>query len=124
MKKLVLAILAFGGAMAASAQDTAMTPPADTSVAEQSDTIHVGGMIIIKKHGEEGNHNETVVISNENKRKKPSRISTNWAIFDFGFNNLNDKTIYGSGEALAFAPEFTDKEQLQLKNGKSVNVNI
>src|SRR5690349_21858525 len=104
MKKLLLAILAFGGAMAAAAQDTAMMPPADTSVTESADTIHVGGMIIIKKKGMEGDHDETVVISNENKRKKPSRISTNWAIFDFGFNNLNDKTNYASAEAQAFAP--------------------
>src|SRR5215207_1900496 len=114
MKKLLLAIIAISGAMASTAQDT--------TAAEKADTIRIGGMVIIKKSGKnnEGKDNTEVVI-NRTKRK-PSNVSTNWWIVDLGFANLNDKTDYASAEAIAFAPGL-DKDKLELKTTKSVNVN-
>src|ERR1700694_1586107 len=116
MKKLLLALMAFSGAMACFAQDSTST--------QQTDTIRVGGMIIIKKKGkdENGKKEKDVIISNH-RRSASSNISTNWWIVDLGFANLNDQTNYASAEAQAFAPG-TGKDQFKLKAGKSVNVNL
>src|SRR5437764_3741437 len=118
MKKLLIAAIAWCGALSSQAQDTTAT--------EKVDTIHVGGMIILKKQGhdkEEKHGGDTQVIISTHNKKKPSNLSTNWWIMDFGFANINENTDYSSAEAQAFAPGFT-KEQLKLRTGKSVNVNI
>jgi hypothetical protein len=116
MKNLLLAVIASGIAMTSFAQN-------DSTQAEKPDTIKVGGIIIIKKPGEGKDHE--VIISNHHHHKNPnSRISTNWVILDLGFANWNDKTNYSSPETQAFAKGFTDKDQLDLKTNKSVNVNI
>jgi len=116
MKKLLLAIIAFSGAMACFAQDS--------TVSDKADTIRIGGMVIIKKAGknEGGKDNGNVTITRDSRRKS-SNVSTNWWIVDLGFTNLNDKTNYSSAEAMAFAPGF-DKDKLELKTTKSVNVNV
>ena len=94
----------------------------DSTKKETADTIRVGGMIIIKKDDSTSKkHNRTVRISN--KPYKPSNLSTNWWIFDFGVNNLVDNTNYSSAEANAFAPGLTNKDGMDL-TGKSINVNI
>jgi hypothetical protein len=116
MKKLLLAIIAFSGAMTCFAQDSTVT--------DKADTIRIGGMVIIKKAGknEGGKDNSNVSITRASRRKS-SNVSTNWWIVDLGFANLNDKTNYSSAEAMAFAPGF-DKDKLELKTTKSVNVNV
>jgi hypothetical protein len=114
MKRSLFAVIALCGALGVFAQ-------ADSTVKEQpSDTIRVGGMVIVKKGGGKKYHD--LIISNREKRRL-SNLSTNWWIFDVGFANYNDKTNYASPEAVAFAPG-TSKEALKLKSGKSVNVNI
>ncbi|MGZ3888827.1 MAG: outer membrane beta-barrel protein [Flavisolibacter sp.] len=123
MKKLLLAIFASGITMAALAQT-------DTTGAQKSDTIKIGGMIIIKNHGgdnrnDQGRDNNedggTVIRIHHHDRN--ANVSTNWGIVDLGFANFNDQTNYSSAEAQAFAPAF-NKEQMKLRNIKSVNVNI
>jgi hypothetical protein len=95
----------------------------DTTVNEApADTIKIGGVIIVKKPGKDGD-NKNIVISNRNRRRTNSNLSTNWWIVDLGFANFNDKTTYGSAEAQAFAPGF-GKDQFDLRTGKSVNVNL
>jgi hypothetical protein len=116
MKKLLLAVIALSGALACLAQE-------DSTKKETKDTIRIGGMVVIKKKDEKGNTHSDVHISN-NKRKKYSNLTTNWVIFDFGFANLNDQTNYASPEAQAFAPGISSKEALNIKSGKSVNVNF
>jgi len=98
----------------------------DTTIKkETNDTIHIGGMIIIKKPG--NNNNE--VITGEKTTRIPSRkrtpqnLTTNWWIIDMGFSGFNDKTVYASAEAQAFAPGSTG-EWFDIKSGKSRNVNI
>jgi hypothetical protein len=93
--------------------------------APQGDTIHIGGMIIIRKAG-----NKTTQVTHVNEFRdtsvhivKHSRISTNWAILDLGFSNYSDKTIYSSAAAQGYAPG-SNKGWFALKNGKSRNVNI
>ena len=65
---------------------------------------------------------------NNNHRWHRSNLTTNWLIFDLGFANWRDKTVYGSPEANAYlhaepGREFTSGD-LDLKNTKSSNVNI
>jgi len=56
--------------------------------------------------------------------KRPVRVKTSWfSGFDLGFANFSDHTDYNSAEAQAFAPG-SNTEWFDLKNGKSINVNI
>jgi len=94
------------------------TPPAD-------DTIRIGGMIIIRKAGSK---DKEIGQDKEYKMKKrkgeePSNLSTNWWIFDLGFSNYNDETIYTSAAAQAYAPG-SNKAWFELKDGKSRNINV
>ncbi len=101
---------------------------ADTAKKE-NDTIIVGGMIIIKTPGEKGSD-----FPDERKRihfdikskKKYSKISTNFLVLDLGFNNINDKTNYSSPAVQQlFDPAGSGNEDwFDLRNGKSINVNI
>lgn len=117
MKRLLLAMIALSGAMFGMAQDS--------TAKDKADTIKVGGMIIIKDHkGDDGEKKKTdITISNRHK-KKSSNISTNWWIFDVGFANWNDKTNYAAAQSSGFVGTGVGKDQLDLRTGKSVNVNI
>jgi hypothetical protein len=117
MKRLLLALIALGGALAIQAQDS--------TAKEKADTIRVGGMIIIKekKDNETQKKEPDIVISNHHKRKS-SNLSTNWFIFDFGFSNFNDKTNYPAAIASGFLGPGVTPDQFDLRTGKSVNVNI
>src|SRR5437868_4668075 len=88
--------------------------------APQGDTIHIGGMIIIRKAG-----NKSTQVTHVNEFRdtsvhvvKHSRISTNWAILDLGFSNYSDKTIYSSADAQGYAPG-SNKGWFALKTGRS-----
>ena len=116
MKKTVLALFAIGLAMSALAQT-------DSTAPRKADTIRIGGMIIIKKPGRNGDENRDVIV--QNKRKSKSNLSTNWFIVDLGFANYSDKTNYAAARQSGFVTaDITDKDNLGLRNGKSVNVNI
>lgn len=117
MKRALLAMIALSGAMFGMAQDS--------TAKDKADTIKVGGMIIIKDHkGDDGEKKKTdITISNRHK-KKSSNISTNWWIFDVGFANWNDKTNYAAAQSSGFVGTGVGKDQLDLRTGKSVNVNI
>jgi len=86
---------------------------------QESDTLRIGSMIIIKKGGD---NDPEVRISNR-RSYRPSPISTNWGIVDIGFANYEDKTDYSSTDAQAFAPGST-RDWFKVRQGKSVNVNI
>lgn len=117
MKRLLLALIALSGAMTCLAQDSTKQ--------EKADTIRVGGMIIIKdgKDNDGEKKNRNIVISNRKKRKS-SNVSTNWWIVDLGFSNLKDETNYPSAIASGFVDNNIGKDQLDLRTGKSVNVNL
>ncbi len=103
--------------------------PADTTItpnpAPTDDTIKIGGMIIIRKKGS----NDEVKKDGEyklRKRKdsdKPSNLTTNWWIFDFGFSNFTDNTNYSSAAAQAYAPS-SNSAYFKIKDGKSRNINV
>lgn len=103
-----------------------MTVLAQTdSTQTEGDTIRVGGMIIVKKHGQNG-HKE-INVQPYHRQGSPSRVSTNWWIVDLGFANYKDQTDYKSSDVqnptTGFAPGL-GKDDFKLRTGKSVNVNI
>jgi hypothetical protein len=57
------------------------------------------------------------------QRINPENLSTNWLVVDLGFANYNDRTDYAGAAAQAFAPGSAGN-WFDLKNGKSVNVDI
>lgn len=114
MKKTVLALLATGLALSSFAQTDSTTT--------MSDTIRIGGMIIIKKPGREGREHRDVILAN--KRKSTANVSTNWWIVDLGFASLNDNSNYAAARQSGFVGSGVTGDNLDLRNGKSVNVNI
>jgi len=99
----------------------------DSTEHEHSDTIRVGGMIIIKKHDRDKDNDNNNEAKTYHRKNKSGRISTNWWIVDLGFTNYNDKTDYTSAAiqnpVTGFAPGL-NKDDFKLRPGKSVNVNI
>lgn len=101
------------------------------STGTRTDTIKVGKFIIIKKQKDNDQNNErrSTTVTIERRKQKPSNISTNWWIFDLGFANVHDKTVYGSTaannylHALPGQQPFSE-DDLKLRTGKTSNVNI
>ena len=97
-------------------------------VQRKSDTIRIGGMIILKKGDPNDKKRVTVTVGNRYKQNK-SNISTASFIVDLGFANWTDKTDYASATANGYlvnrpnSPDLSDND-LKLKTVKSVNVNI
>jgi len=94
-------------------------PPVD-------DTIRIGGMIIIRKAGSK---DKEIVRDKEYKMRnrrsnKPSNLTTNWWILDLGFSNYNDESNYVNAALTGFVAPGINEDDLQLKGGKSRNVNI
>ncbi|HVZ57394.1 MAG TPA: outer membrane beta-barrel protein [Chitinophagaceae bacterium] len=126
MKRIFTLCITVCTAMIGFAQaDTTAKQPAATG----SDTLRIGGMIIIRKAGgqdREITRDHHFHFSNRNQGK-PANISTNWWIVDLGFANVNDKTDYSLAAVQnpinGFAPGL-GKDDLNLRGGKSVNVNI
>ncbi len=122
MKRIVLLLTGICFALTGMAQS-------DSTKTNESDTIRIGSMIIIKKgDGQQGNKgNDKNVTIHNRKRTKPSNVTTNWWIVDLGINQLTDNTDYTSAgiqnPVTGFAPGAT-KDWFKLRNGKSTNVNI
>jgi hypothetical protein len=99
----------------------------DTIAKQESkaDTIRIGGMVIIRDRDGKNRRVErdSSPRMRDRKRDKPSNVSTNWWIFDIGFSNYTDNTVYGSVAANAYAPG-SNKTYFSLKDGKSRNVNV
>ena len=112
-------------AMAGFAQTDSTIHTLDTAK-NAVDTLVVGNFIIIKKTRD----NKTSKVTFEEKPYKPSRLKTNWLIFDLGYANLSDKTDYSSSELKDFlrtvrpGDKPIGKDDLKLKANKSSNVNI
>ena len=66
------------------------TAQADTAKTAKSDTIRIGGMVIVKNGKRDKDVNITMGRKNSEK-KRNSNVSTNWWIVDVGFNNYDDK---------------------------------
>jgi hypothetical protein len=109
MKKVLFALLLAAGIQTSYAQED--TTILKKEIPEESDTIRVGGIIIIKKKGDDGDNEYKVTPENKSNYKrqyKRENITTNWLIFDVGYSGYNDKTDFSTQEAQDF---------LQFQNG-------
>ncbi len=117
----------------------------DTTRPGEPDTVKVGNFIIVKKKGKtvdtlpQKKYSIDITIGEDNGSTSSSyyshhnwyhsNVTTNWLIFDLGFANWRDNTVYGSPEANAYLRdvdgrgEFTSGD-LDLNNSKTSNVNI
>jgi hypothetical protein len=118
MKRIFTFCLALCGFITSFAQ----TDTTGKQSSDKVDTIKIGGMNIIRKHGAARSSDDNVNVTRR-KYNKPTNISTNWWIFDLGFSNYVDHTNYSSAEAIAFAPG-TSKDRLNAKTFKSRNFNV
>ncbi len=109
---------------------TKLSAQIDSSKKSSTDTIRIGGMIIIKKEAPDRKRQETTItIGGGNKNQKKSNISTaNWVI-DLGFANWSDKTNYASATTQNYivnkpGTAALGQSDFKLRTGKSTNVNI
>jgi len=122
MKKTILMLSIAFAAINAYAQTDSV------KVDRNEDTIRIGGMIILKKGDPDDKKRVVVTVGNKRKQKN-SNVSTSSFIVDLGFANWIDNTNYAEAignDYLVSAPgssEFVEND-LKLKTGKSVNVNI
>ena len=109
---------------------TSLLAQKDSTKTSSADTIHIGGMVIIKKDSPDQNHRQTTVTIGDHKRQKHSNVNTSEWIIDLGFANWNDKTDYATATTQGYLinkPGTTSPlvaSDFKLKNGKSTNVNI
>jgi Outer membrane protein beta-barrel domain len=105
---------------------TAATAQTDSTKTKKSDTIRIGGMVIVKNGKKDKDVNITMGRKNYEK-KRNANVSTNWWIVDLGFANYDDKTNYGAtGGYLVNRPGYPalNANDFKLRAGKSVNVNV
>jgi len=100
-----------------------------TKVSNETDTIRIGNIIIIKNGSKDHDDHTTGTHINIGKKrtKKLTNVSTNWMIFDIGLSNYSDETNYGStGSYLYNRPNAIPlgENDFKLNVGKSINVNI
>ena len=125
MKRIYMIVAALVVAMTGYAQNDSTRITQD-STRTGSDTLVVGNFIIIKKNRDY----DTRKITVEKRPYTPTKLKTNWFIFDLGFANINDKTNYASTEAQSFlrtirpGDKEVTKDDLKLRSSKSSNVNI
>ena len=128
MKKTLLVWTAMLFAGIAMAQTDSTTTQKD-----KVDTIRIGGMIIIKKKGDnspDSASNKDFNIEWNRHRKRNKNVETYYMVMDFGFANFTDKTNYASADARSYAKAvrpgeapFTSSD-FKLRNFKSNNFNL
>ena len=71
------------------------TAQTDSTKNKKSDTIRIGGIIIVKNGKKDKDVNITMGRKNSEK-KQNANVSTNWWIVDLGFANYSDNTNYAN----------------------------
>ncbi len=91
--------------------------------AQEADTIQIGNMVIIK---EGGSSNEPMDHERKWRKRqyKPSNVTTSWMLFDIGVNQFRDETNYAQAISAGYLPAGANEDWFNLRNGKSINVNI
>lgn len=115
MKRIIIFLAGICFALSGTAQTD--------STKKESDTIRVGNILIIKNKKDEKDRDDEVKVQRR-KTHKPSNISTNWAIVDLGISQFNDKTNYTQSIAQGYLGAGANRKWFDLRNGKSINVNI
>lgn len=120
MKRILILLTGISFALTSLAQ-------IDSTKKEQkpeSDTIRIGNILIIKngKNNDPDNDGDTTVTISRPRHRKSSNI--NWFIVDLGVSQFNDKTNYPGAVAGGYLAPGLNEESFNLRNGKSINVNI
>lgn len=115
MNRIVLAALALSIGLTSFSQDSTRK--------NEPDTIKIGGMVIIKKSDKGDTTGNRITIGQRRKTKNPN-LQTNWWVADLGFANYTDNSNYSSAQASGFVSSEINEDQLKLRTGKSVNVNL
>ena len=93
----------------------------DSTALPQNDTIIVGNMIIIRS----GKDRPFSYFDSTAKIFRPRKNrNVNWAIFDIGFNQVNDQTNYAQAIADGYLPMGASDDWFNQRNFKSTNINI
>lgn len=122
MKKGILILSVLFMSTVSFAQDS-------VRVNRHDDTIHIGGMIIVKKKGNPDDKRRVVVTVGNRWKETNSKISTSTWIVDLGFSNWVDKTNYANATSNGFivnrpgTPPLVEND-FKLKTIKSVNINL
>ena len=98
------------------------------STKKDSDTIRVGNILIIKnkkdgKNDDDKDRDDDVKVERR-KSYKPKNVSTNWGIVDLGISQFQDNTNYAQSIAQGYLGAGANEDWFDLRNGKSINVNI
>jgi len=133
MKKLfTLMALAFVCTAATAQNDTttvSISVKTDTIPEKKSDTIRVGNIVIVTSGKHNWDYGTNITVEKDHHRHQ-SNVSTNWLVFDLGFENYSDQTNYPAataGQFLVNQPGTTyplGPGDFKLKANKSVDVNI
>jgi Outer membrane protein beta-barrel domain len=128
MKRIYLLAILCAIATASFAQEKNSQDSAKAKSAK-NDTIRIGSIIIIKKHKGKTtwDNDSTDIVKEYDNIKSKKKSSTNYFIFDIGFANWNDQTIYSlANSTIINRPGVApfSKEDLKLRAGKSVNINL
>lgn len=104
----------------------AQTDTTKKEAPREGDTIRIGNIIIIKdgKNQDPDQDDDDAVRVERRKNYKPSNLSTNWWIIDLGISQFSDKTNYAHAGSTGFLAPGINEESFNLRNGKSINVNI
>lgn len=102
----------------------AQTDSTGTGAPAKNDTIRIGGITIIRKAGSREIVHDREYKMRGRHRDKPSNLSTNWWIMDMGFSNFTDHSDYAKAASDGFVATGIGKDQLDLRSGKSRNINI
>jgi hypothetical protein len=99
----------------------------DTAKVSVSDTVKVGGIIIVNKddHSDRGGDItwDSTGKMHHYRYRSHGRLTTDWFLIDFGFDNYTDNTVYSSAATQALSPGAT-ADRFTLRNGKSINFNL
>jgi hypothetical protein len=83
--------------LAAAMICSAATAQTDSTKNKKSDTIRIGGIIIVKNGKNKNDKDVNITMGRTDKaKKKNSNVSTNWWIVDLGFANYTDNTNYAT----------------------------
>lgn len=119
MKKTNLLLFAFSViALGATAQtDSTSKSGTEKPRTGKTDSIRIGNILIIQN--EESDSSRT-----KSGKKTTKTYSVNWFTIDLGFSNFSDKTNYAQTEADGLTGAGVGEEQMTLRTGKSVNINL
>lgn len=116
---LWIALLSIGTAMAQT-----------DSLATKSDTIRIGGMIIVKRKGVNEKNYSSKVTWTRRSKVMHQNVETNYLIMDVGFSNFTDNSDYSLAAVKNYARPVRAGEaafssgDFKRNNGKSVNFNL